>query len=101
MKTSCLTNPRLIGDEMNVLMITKNDCTQCQRLKMFLQFALNNKYHNDIDIIDKESNEEDYNKLIEEYKVTALPVLICNGEILTRTEPSLVVNFLEKHIGKK
>lgn len=84
-----------------VVMITKNDCTQCNKLKMFLQFALNNKYQSDIKIVNKESHTEEYERLTSEYGILTLPALIADKEVLVKTEPTPVVEFLEKHIGKK
>lgn len=87
-----------MGDQMNVILLTKNNCPQCQKLKMFLEFALNNKYQNDIKVINKEQDEEAYAKLVEKHQLTTVPVLIHEDEVLSKVEPSLVVNFLEKHI---
>jgi len=86
---------------MAVIMITKNDCPQCAALKMFLQYGLNNKYKDDITVINKESDQAEFEKLTSEYGILTLPVMIADGEVLTRTQPTPVVAFLEKYIGKK
>ncbi|MFA7417579.1 MAG: hypothetical protein WCZ19_03465 [Acholeplasma sp.] len=86
---------------MSVYLLTKNDCTQCAQLKMFLKFGLNNKYEPDITIVNKEDNVEMFDKLTSEYGILTLPAMIAGGEALTRTQPSPVLTFLEKHVGKK
>lgn len=86
---------------MSVYLLTKNDCTQCAQLKMFLKFGLNNKYEPDITIVNKEDNQEMFDRLTAEYGIHTLPAMIANGEALTRTQPSPVLTFLEKHVGKK
>ncbi|CCV63756.1 putative glutaredoxin-like protein NrdH [Alteracholeplasma palmae J233] len=86
---------------MSVIMITKDNCPQCNKLKMFLKLALNNKYEKDILIVNRETNTKEYEELTSKYQVLTLPAMIAGDEVLTKTEPSNVVNFLEKHIGKK
>ncbi len=86
---------------MSVYLLTKNDCTQCAQLKMFLKFGLNNKYESDIIIVNKEDNVEQFDKLTAEYGILTLPAMIAGKEALTRTQPSPVLTFLEKHVGKK
>lgn len=86
---------------MSVYLLTKNDCTQCAQLKMFLKFGLNNKYEQDITIVNKEDDTELFDKLISQYGILTLPAMVSDGEALTRTQPSPVLTFLEKHVGKK
>jgi glutaredoxin len=82
-------------------MLTKPDCPNCQKLKMFLKFALNNKYENDIQMVDKVANEEDFLKMVKKYNVLTLPVLIHEDDVLINVGPSQTTQFLEKYIGKK
>ncbi len=84
-----------------VTMITKDNCPQCNKLKMFLQFALNNKYKDDIHVVNKETNVDEYERLTSEHSILTVPVLIADGEVLSKTEPTPVVDFLERYIGKK
>lgn len=86
---------------MSVVLLTKNDCPQCQALKMFLKYGLNSKYDSDIRIVNKESDTEEFEKLTSEYGILNLPTFIAGGEVLIRTQPTPVVAFLEKHVGKK
>lgn len=86
---------------MSVYLLTKNDCTQCAQLKMFLKFGLNNKYEPDITIVNQEDDVEMFDKLAAEHGILTLPAMIANNEALTKTQPSAVLRFLEKHVGKK
>lgn len=86
---------------MSVVLLTKNDCPQCAGLKMFLKLGLNDKYASDIRIVNKESDTEEFEKLTATYGILNLPAMIANEEVLTRTQPTPVVQFLEKHVGKK
>lgn len=86
---------------MSVLLLTKNDCPQCNQLKMFLKFGLNGKYDSDIEVVNKELNQERFDELTKQYNVLTLPTFIMGDEVLSKTQPTNVVEFLEKHIGKK
>lgn len=82
-------------------MLAKPNCPNCQKLKMFLKFALRDKYKSDIEIIDKEENAEHYVQLVKKFNVLSVPVLIHEEEVLVQVDPSKVTNFLETYIGKK
>ena len=84
-----------------VYMLTKPNCPKCQNLKMFLKFALGNKYEHDIMVIDQKEQEQTYLDMVKRYQVLALPVLICNDDVLINCDPTPTKTFLETHIGKK
>lgn len=84
-----------------VYMLAKPDCPNCQKLKMFLKFALKDKYINDIKIVDKIEQAEQYIEMVKKFNVLSVPVLIHEDDVLVQVEPSKVTNFLEKYIGKK
>lgn len=84
-----------------VYMLTKPNCPKCQNLKMFLKFALSNKYEQDITLIDQIEHQETYLDLVKKYQILALPVLICDEDVLIHCDPTPTKAFLEKHIGKK
>ena len=86
---------------MSVYLLTKNDCTHCAQLKLFLKFGLNNKYESDITIVNKEDDMEMFDRLTAKHGILTLPAMVAGDEALTRTQPSPVVEFLEKYIGKK
>lgn len=86
---------------MSVKLLTKNDCPQCAQLKMFLKYGLNNKYEKDIEIVNKETDTKAFDKLISTYGILTLPAMISETEVLTKTQPTPVVAFLEKYVGKK
>ena len=68
---------------------------------MFSKFALNDKYKDDIQLIDKEANSDVFVDMVKKYNVLALPVLICDDDVLVNVGPSQTTQFLEKYIGKK
>ncbi len=84
-----------------VYMLAKPNCPNCQKLKMFLKFALQDKYKNDIQIIDKEEHADQYVDMVKKFQVLSVPVLIHGDDVLVQVDPSKVTNFLEKYIGKK
>lgn len=84
-----------------VYMLTKPNCPNCQKLKMFLKFALNDKYKEDIKMVDKEADADRFVEMVKKYNVLALPVLIHEDDVLIQVGPSETTKFLEKYVGKK
>lgn len=84
-----------------VYMLAKPNCPNCQKLKMFLKFALRDQYKEDIEIIDKVEHADQYVDMVKRFNVLSVPVLIHDDEVLVQVDPSKVTNFLEKYIGKK
>lgn len=84
-----------------VVMLTKNNCHKCEALKMFLKFAMNNKYEQDIELVNQQEHADVFNQYADKFQVVALPALIFKDEILRDPQPSATMNFFEKHIGKK
>lgn len=81
-------------------MLTKPNCPNCNKLKLYLKTVLNNKYQDDITIVDKEENYDFFVEMVKKYMVLALPVLIKEDDILIDMKPELVKAFLQKHTGK-
>jgi glutaredoxin-like protein NrdH len=81
--------------------LTKNNCINCNHLKMFLKMALQDKYNNNLVEIHQELNPEQFNQLVKQFNVLATPALIYQNDILRTFEPQALVNFLTKHFGKK
>lgn len=85
-----------------IKMLTKPNCPHCQALKLFLKHAMNDKYVNDIEVFDQGDQADAVQALLDEYNIQAFPSLISPaGEVISGFQPSSVMNFLEKHIGKK
>ena len=84
-----------------VYLLAKPNCPNCQKLKMYLKFALQDKYKDDIQVVDKEEHPDQYLKMVKQFNVLSVPVLIHEDEVLVQMDPSKVTAFLEKHIGKK
>lgn len=84
-----------------IKMLTRPNCPHCQALKLFLKHAMNDKYAPDIEIYDQGEQEEVVQGFLDANNIQAFPSLIAaNGETLSGFQPSAVMNFLEKHIGK-
>ena len=81
-------------------LLTKPDCPNCNRLKLYLKTVLKDQYKNDITIVDKEENYEFFVELVKKYMVLALPVFIKNEDVLIDMKPELVKAFLENHAKK-
>lgn len=84
-----------------ILMLTKPNCPKCQNLKMFLKFALSNKYENDITLVDQKEDQDAYLELVKKHQILALPVLIHEDDVLINCDPTPTKAFLEKYVGKK
>lgn len=84
-----------------VYMLAKPNCPNCQKLKMFLKFALQDKYKDDIRIIDKEADADMYVTMVKKFNVLSVPVLIHEEDVLVQVDPSKVTQFLERYVGKK
>jgi glutaredoxin-like protein NrdH len=85
-----------------IKMLTKPNCPHCQALKLFLKHAMNDKYAPDIEIYDQGEQADVVQTLLDQNNIQAFPSLIAaSGETLSGFQPSAVMNFLEKHIGKK
>lgn len=81
-------------------MLTKPNCPNCSRLKLYLKTALKNQYKDDIIIIDKEAQYDLFFEMVKKYMVLSLPVLIKAEDILIDMSPNKVKSFLEKHVKK-
>ena len=81
-------------------MLTKPNCPNCSRLKLYLKTVLKDQYKNDITIVDKEENYEFFVELVKKHMVLALPVLIKDDDILIDMKPDMVKAFLEKYAKK-
>ena len=86
---------------MKVTLLTKPNCPNCQAMKMFLKLALNNKYEGDIDILDQGEHPDEVARLLELHNIQAFPSMVYGNEVMTGFQPSALMNYLEKHIGKK
>lgn len=81
-----------------IYMLTKTNCPNCSRLKLHLKTVLNDKYQNDITIVDKEKDYDLFFKLAKKHLVLTLPVLIKDDDILIDMHPKKIKFFIEKHI---
>ena len=59
-----------------VTVLTKPNCPQCNSLKMYLKFALNNKYEGDLIFLDQVADQADFNVLASKHNILGLPAMI-------------------------
>lgn len=81
-------------------MLTKPNCPNCSRLKLYLRTVLKDQYKDDITMVDKDENYDLFFLMVKKYMVLALPVLIKDDDILIDMSPANVKAFLEKHVKK-
>lgn len=83
-----------------MIMLTKAGCTQCASAKMILEKALNNKYNPYINFVQKEQQPEQYDAMVQQYNIMALPAFITpNGTVLRNASPSALMQFLKTNIA--
>lgn len=72
-------------------------CSNCKNLESFLQYGLDGKYDDQITNITLESNEEDYNAIVEETKAMSVPIIVDleTGEHITGFNPPEVMELLK------
>lgn len=83
------------------IFLTKDNCPNCQNLKMFLKMALRDQYKDNLREVHQTSHPEEFNALITQHNILSTPALIYEQEVIRGFEPQPVVNFLVKHFGKK
>lgn len=84
---------------MEILLVTQNNCPNCDKLKMFLKFGLKGKYDNYIKEVSKQNSENHFTQIIEHNDIQATPAIIVGDMVLKDTQPSKVKEFLEKLIA--
>lgn len=67
-----------------VIIFTKNECPNCKSLGMFLNIALKRKYDKNIEHLNMEDSEEEWEKYDSKLDITSVPTVALeeNGEIL-------------------
>jgi glutaredoxin-like protein NrdH len=83
------------------IILTKDQCPNCQNLKMFLKMALRDQYKDHLREVHQTLHAEEFAALVKQHNIMATPALIYGSELVRGFEPQPVVNFLVKHFGKK
>jgi glutaredoxin len=83
------------------IILTKDQCPNCQNLKMFLKMALRDKYKDNLREVHQTSQAEEFASLVKTHTIMSTPAIILGDEVIRGFEPQPVVNFLVKHFGKK
>jgi glutaredoxin-like protein NrdH len=83
------------------IILTKDNCPNCQNLKMFLKMAMRDKYKENLREVHQTSQADEFKTLVDKHRIMATPAIIFENEVLRGFEPQPVVNFLVQHFGKK
>lgn len=73
-----------------MIVLSKNNCPNCVRLKAFLEGALGVEFTE----INLDKQPEEFNSYREKFNFMAVPVIIKDDKILLDTAPSKVIEFL-------
>lgn len=72
---------------MEIILITKHNCPQCDRLKKMLNMNPKTKGILDkIKVVHELENPEEYVKLINEYGILSMPALIVDGKLIAQNQ---------------
>lgn len=90
---------------MNLYILTKESCPNCDALKMFLAAFAKNKYDKHITWVQKEKDLEGYNQLIKDTGTQSVPTLVLkDGDSIKDTvmgfNPGQVKALLERHFNE-
>jgi glutaredoxin len=83
------------------IILTKDQCPNCQNLKMFLKMALRDQYQGNLREVHQTLQADEFKQLVDQHQIMSTPALIYQNEVVRGFEPQAVVNFLSKHFGKK
>lgn len=80
------------------ILLTKDQCPQCDRLKQMLKVPLKGQYDDQIEVVHKETNLSRFQELVTQYNIKSVPVIIHqSGAVLTQTQGlSSVKSFLSQ-----
>ena len=81
-----------------ILILTQDHCPKCVVLEQFLRVGLKNEYIENIEYVKREDNESLFMKLVRKHGIQSTPALVCGDELLVNTEPSKVIEFIEKNL---
>jgi glutaredoxin-like protein NrdH len=83
------------------IILTKDQCPNCQNLKMFLKMALKDQYQGHLREVHQTHQADEFNHLVTQFQIMSTPALIYQEDVVRGFEPQAIVNFLSKHFGKK
>lgn len=83
------------------IILTKDQCPNCQNLKMFLKMALRDQYKDHLREVHQTNQAEEFAALVKKHNIMSTPAIIYQEEVIRGFEPQPIVNFLTKYFGKK
>ncbi|MEN9819725.1 MAG: putative glutaredoxin-like protein NrdH [Bacillota bacterium] len=83
------------------IILTKDNCPNCQNLKMFLKMAMRDQYKDNLREVHQTQHAEEFAQLTKQHNIMSTPAMIYQQDVIRGFEPQPIVNFLVKHFGKK
>jgi glutaredoxin len=87
--------------DTQAIILTKDQCVNCQNLKLFLKMALKDRYQDNLQEVHQTLHADAFQALVKKHQIQSTPAIIMHDEVIRSFEPQAVVNFLVKHFGKK
>ena len=81
-----------------IQILTQDHCPKCIVLEQFLSVGLKNKYKENIEYVKREDNKALFMKIVRKHGIQSTPAIVCGDEFLVNTEPSKVMEFIEKNL---
>lgn len=72
---------------MEITLLTKNNCPQCEKLKKMLSMNPKTKgILGKINLVHETENADEYDKLTTEYGILSMPALIVDGKLIAQNQ---------------
>ncbi|MFB9993187.1 thioredoxin fold domain-containing protein [Deinococcus oregonensis] len=77
----------LAAESRPFVMLTQNDCPQCERLKLMLEKPLRGQFGSQIRAVHRQEQAEEFSILVEQYGIQTTPALLHlpSGRVLLNT----------------
>jgi glutaredoxin len=79
---------------MKYVMLTQDNCPNCDRLKLLLAKPMKGEYDDKIEIVHRQQNPDEFLTFVKEYGVASTPVII-------NTEEKTVMNRFDSGVQLK
>lgn len=77
----------LASESRPFVMLTQNDCPQCERLKLMLEKPLRGQFGPQIRAVHREEQAEEFSTLVQQHGIQTTPALlhVASGRVLLNT----------------
>lgn len=79
-----------------IIILTKNDCPMCNKLKLYMEHALTNEQLSNIQIVKQEENEDLFKQLVLKHIILTVPTAILNDNVYHSVTPAILNKLLKK-----